>query len=80
MRRMKRQGRVEEEEEETDFDGSNAKPAGLEKQTDAACSNAFPETAYNSTSYQHVLHLFIVFSFSFLENGFLPYCFVRMTL
>lgn len=65
MREMKIEVRVEEEKE-TNFDGSNAKPAGLEKQTDAACGNSFPETANNSTSYQHVLHL-VVFFFFFLE-------------
>ena len=52
------------EEEETNFDGSNAKAAGLEKQTDAACSNSFPETAYNSTSYQDVLHFPYPFPFA----------------
>lgn len=67
MRTMKRERRLEEEDE-TDFDGSNAKPAGLEKQTDAACGNSFPETAYNSTSHQHVLH-FVVFFFFFLERS-----------
>lgn len=59
-----------EEEGETNFDGSNAKPAGLKKQTDAACGNSFPETAYDSTSYQHVLH-FVLFSWNKLfQYGF----------
>ena len=47
---------------ETNFDGSNAKSTGLEKQTDTAGGDPFPETANNSTRHQHVLH----FSFSYL--------------
>lgn len=47
-----------EEEEETNFDRSNAKSTGLEKEANAASSYAFAETAYHSTSHQHVLHFF----------------------
>lgn len=50
------------EEAETNFDGSNAKSTGLEKQTDTAGGDPFPETANYSTRYQYVLH----FPFSYL--------------
>lgn len=50
-----------EEEEETNFDRSNAKSTGLEKEANAASSYAFAETAYHSTSHQHVLHFFLFF-------------------
>lgn len=50
------------EEAETNFDGSNAKSAGLEKQANTAGGDPFPEAANYSTRHQYVLH----FSFSYL--------------
>lgn len=46
----------EREVERTNFNGSDAKPAGLEDETDTAGGDAFAKAANNSSGHQHVLH------------------------
>lgn len=48
--------KVVREEVRTDFDGSDAKAAGLKHDADAAGGDAFAEAAYYSSGDQNVLH------------------------
>ena len=48
----------ENEEKDTNFNGSNSKSTSFEKQTNTTRSNTFAKATNNSTSHQHVLHFF----------------------
>lgn len=45
-------------EKDTNFNGSDSKSTSFEKQTNTTRSNTFAKATNNSTSHQHVLHLF----------------------
>ena len=47
---------------ETNFDGSDTKTTGLEKQANTTGGDSFSKTTNYSTRYQHVLHVVLRFT------------------
>lgn len=49
-----------EEEEDTNFDGSDPQSTSLEKKANTTSSDTFPKTTHYSTSHQNVLHFLLL--------------------